>query len=717
MSITETTTPPTGKSRRRWTEIVVGVVGIIAYVNTPWNGFCDDGVPIVAQNAKVTQRGQWRTIWTTDYWSDAGDATPNRDLLYRPVALSSYRIVNALFGIRPVPHHILNMILHAAICIMVVRFSRCLGGSMVSSATAGVLFAVLPIHTAVLNNVVGRADLLASVFILLTLFCHRRALIESTRPTSVGWYILSAAAAFCAMASKENGIAVLALVPLFDAFLVYQRSAKGKKAWFTAATAGRVAYLLIPALLYGALRYSALDGSFHQAPALTKTVNVLVDAPAWQRAFGCIQLWGMYWYKTFWPRILCVNYSINAIRLATSLLDFYVILGIFVTSGLAGWSYAAWRRGDRRIAFASIAIVIAFFPTSNTLTLIQVFFAERIWYLPSIWVAILAGLMLERFLARGVTRAALALVIVAMIGRCWMRNAEWRDNGTLYAAAYRDHPDGVGTRHLLGHWLARTSKDGQGLRRAIELLNASLEIDPGFTDSQRSLGYAYLRYGDYQRAVRHLQIADMHVPHDPPTVDLLGIASRKLMEGQSQVLETLRARADSQPDDLNRELDYVRKLCEVGRVDRALERIKRREADFSGVARWQAEMAVIYVYLNDRDEAINRYEKCLELNPQDPQRRLELAMLLLERRTGDDIERAWSQVRRAEALAPGDPLVLAARAELTALGGDIGAAIKLYEQAVESMPNDSELRRKLQNRAKALGSDKTLGLDKAFGSD
>jgi len=136
----------------------------------------------------------------------------------------------------------------------------------------------------------------------------------------------------------------------------------------------------------------------------------------------------------------------------------------------------------------------------------------------------------------------------------------------------------------------------------------------------------------------------------------------------------------------------------------------RRCDDFDKVKRifadnvtWQTEYAVTLVYLNERDQAIERYRKCLELKPDDPQRGVELAMLLLERREGNDLEEAWRLAERASALAPGAPFVLACQAELLALRGELEAAVELYRKAVEALPPQSAARRVYEQRARTLG--------------
>jgi len=504
------------------------------------------------------------------------------------------------------------------------------------------------------------------------------------------------------MGSKEIGMSVVVLAVLFDGFWHHRfRETSGGRGWWTWRTPLRLAYLCIPLAVYLALRYQALGGRLYQQPPLTKTVNVLVDAPSWQHILGVLQCWGMYWAKTVWPAVLSVQYTINGIRLATSPVDPHVLIGAAAVIGLAVASVVAWRRGTRSVAFLSVAIVLSYLPTSNALVLIQVFFAERIWYLPSVWLAILAALAATPVLSAKHGRAWWVMFVVSvfgMTGRCWLRNAEWRDNGTLYAAAYRDQRDAVGPLHLYGQWLASHND----YERGVELLERAIEIDLGLTDAHRALGDAHRRAGNFEAAVRHLQIADYQVPGHPLTVALLSQVSRQLADGDDE-LKRLRRRIDDDPSDVDAEVALVRRLRDLGLVREALARLEKREGQFADHFAWQAEYAVTLVYRNNRDRAIERYRKCLDLAPDDAQLGVELAMLLLERRSGDDLDEAWRWAAHAFALAPGAPSVLACRAELLALRGDLSAAVELYEKAIQVLPPGSERRRIFEQRAKALG--------------
>ncbi|MCH8253238.1 MAG: hypothetical protein IID36_12370 [Planctomycetes bacterium] len=682
-------------------ELIAALVAVVCYVNVLSNEYTDDGLQVATLNPLVTAPGRWVDIWTTDYWFELKDVNPNRDLLYRPVALTSFRLVRAIAGGDPFPQLLVNVLIHALVAAMTVRLCRRLGGSKTASLAAGVCFAVLPIHVEVIANVVGRADMLAAIGLIGAALCHRRSMFASGGRLALGWRTLAAFCAFAAMGAKESGVGAVAAVCLLDAYWFSgSPDSNARPRWFSLRTCARLSYLILPVLAYFALRYHALGGELYQRPAVSKTVNVLVDAPTWQHALGVVQLWGMYWIKSAWPMVLSVNYSINSIRLATSPLEVEVLVGILVTVGLVVGSIAAWRRGARGAAFAALLIVVCYAPTANALMLIQVFFAERIWYLPSVGVAVLAGMAVGWAVQRRVWCAAAVLVGLAMAGRCWIRNVEWHDNGVLYASAYRDHPDAIGARLLYGDWLVSNGNVNEG----IELLIGAMEIDAGFTDAHRSLGRAYLLAGRHTDALHHLQIANMQIPGHARTVRALAEARKAVFQTLSAELDRLIEIADAAPDDVAAEIAVIQILRdELGRGEDVLARLGDREAHFAGHVAWQYEYAVSLQVFGRPDEAILRYRTCLELDEGNGKLLVELAGLLMNRARGDDLETAWDLAARAAELAPDAPNVLICQAELLALRGDLAEAVKVYRRAARAFEPGSKVRRTLDERIRALG--------------
>ncbi len=693
----------------RWplrAEFLCAAAAIACSLNVLSIGFCLDDVAVVQLSGRVSEPGQWGAIWTTDYWSGAGEEWPHRDLLYRPVAISSYRLVRTLCGADPWPQHLVNLLLHAVVSALVVRACRGLGGSERAALWAGLLFAVLPIHTEVIAGVVGRADLLATLGVVAAVLCHGRSLTINSGSGGMAWRVAGACAVFAAMGAKESGAGAALLVVLWDAVQHRRRATAGARgsaqpggSWWSWRTGQRLAYLALPVAAYLVLRYHALGGHLYQRPPLTKTVNVLVDAPAWQHLLGVFQLWGMYWVKTVWPAVLCIDYSINAVRLATSPLDLHVLTGLAATAAVLIAAVGAWRRRTFAVVLAVVAMSVSYAPTANAFILTQVFFAERIWYLPSVWVAILVGWLVAPYLGHPAWRTVAIVLVVGMAARCWVRNAEWRDNGTLYAAAYRDHGDSVQVLHLYGQWLVSHGEYDRG----VGLIERALDIDIGFTDAHRTLGLAHLGTGRLEAAVRHLQAADMQAPGHRSTAEALRRASQELSSRNAGELAELRRAAEAAPQDAEARLALVRKLRKVGRLNDALEALRSHDDRFSSDATWQREYAVTLLLRNDRDGAISRYRASLKLRPDDPNTIVELAMLLLERRAGDDLEEAWELSAKAMRLAPRGPLVLVCRAELSALRGDVKGAVALYREAIRALPANSDRRRVFEERAKALG--------------
>jgi tetratricopeptide (TPR) repeat protein len=669
----------------------VAAAAVLCFINILFNDFCYDAVPVVRDNPKVQQDGQWRAIWSTDYWSQMQSHWPHRDLLYRPVTVSLFRLTRFAFGPSPLPFHVISLGLHALCSVLVLRLVWRLSGSIPPALIAGLAFAVLPIHTEVVAGVVGQADLLATGGVVGAVLCHIRASVSLQRSRQTAWMMAAGASAFVAMGAKESGISVVAVVALLTA-LGIPKPAGPKEG--LARRLLRCGYIFVPLGAYLLLRYQALGGVLHQIPAPTKTVNVLVDAPAWQHTLGVLQAWGLYWAKTFLPRELCIEYAINAVRLATGVWQAHVLIGVAWVAGLAALAYRGLKRNRRDIVFLVGALVLAYLPTSNAIVLIQVFFAERIWYLPSVFVCALLGLAAGRRLDRKSWRVLGIALLVGMVARCWVRNLEWRNNGTLFAAAYQDHPQSVMARYLYGQWLAQNGREEQG----IALLEGAIQIDLGFTDAHRALGLAWLRLGHHENALQRLQIAQMQVPGDPITAAALADATAAAATRIRELEES------AGTGDAATQLASIRLLRDLGRGEQALRLLEERADRNPTNPEWAYETAVTLVTLNRRDDAIAAYRRVLDLKPI-PHAQAELAMLLIERRSGGDVDEASQWVDRALESRPDLGAFHAARGEVQALQGDLRGARDSFRKALSLTPRESGYYGQLRERMKALGFD------------
>src|SRR5581483_2818764 len=165
--------------KERW-PLIIAVLAVVCYANAVANGFVSDDAGIIRDNPLVhSVSGLWRA-WIHSYWPEVDKAGQYRQLV--------------------------NVLWHAALCVLLYRFLSVLlapTGALFGSAW----FAVHPVHVEAISMGVGRAEVMAAVFVLLAWMAHRER-----RPLATLWFAL-------ALASKESGIVFLGLAVLNDVLL------------------------------------------------------------------------------------------------------------------------------------------------------------------------------------------------------------------------------------------------------------------------------------------------------------------------------------------------------------------------------------------------------------------------------------------------------------------------------------------------------------------
>ena len=91
---------------------------VLVYVNSLWNGFAYDDNWIIQRNTRVHDLGNLAGIWLTPYWPSFGSELG----LYRPLTIFSYAIQWAISGGAPWLFHLVNILLHAGVCVLVFAF-------------------------------------------------------------------------------------------------------------------------------------------------------------------------------------------------------------------------------------------------------------------------------------------------------------------------------------------------------------------------------------------------------------------------------------------------------------------------------------------------------------------------------------------------------------------------------------------------------------------
>ncbi|PSP62039.1 hypothetical protein BRC77_11165 [Halobacteriales archaeon QH_8_64_26] len=145
-------------------------------------------------------------------------------LFYRPVANLSYAVDFALWGLDPFGYHLTDLLLHAIASALTFAFVRRVSKDILVGALAGCLFALHPITAEVVPTPARRHDVLATVFVLVSLLLFFRA-VARDRSRRGRWGLLagSVLSYLLAVGAKEIGVIAPPLVGAWFLLLAYDR--------------------------------------------------------------------------------------------------------------------------------------------------------------------------------------------------------------------------------------------------------------------------------------------------------------------------------------------------------------------------------------------------------------------------------------------------------------------------------------------------------------
>jgi tetratricopeptide (TPR) repeat protein len=458
--------PPGAPRPRHATALVLGAVALVAlvvYANALRNGYALDDDPIIWNNRVVHGLGDLHGLLLGPYWTESGE-------LYRPVTLVSFALGWALHGPSPAWMHALNVLLHAACSALVALLVLRLRGGRTAALLAGLLFAVHPVHVEAVANGVGRAEILATIFVLAGCLVYLGG-----SPRAPGRIAAVAALYFLALGSKEISVAFPALLLVLDAL-----RARGER-----KPARRILLDNLPLLAgltltlagYLALRVVATDGLVGTDPA-----PYLVHVSASQRVATAVRLWPEYLRLLLWPADLSAEWGPDTIRVV-GWSSPRVWFGAAVGVALAACAVLSWRR-NRWVAAAVGWLALAVLPVSNLIFPIGVLLSERSLYLPSVALAFLfpplvAAVRGERRESRTLGLAAAGVLLALAAARTWTRTPVWKSSNAVLYSMMEGHPELWWVEWNAGHILRVRGRYEEALpwfRKAMRKVNNNHEI-------------------------------------------------------------------------------------------------------------------------------------------------------------------------------------------------------------------------------------------------
>ena len=408
-------------------------LAVAAYVNSLPNGFAYDDQEIITNNPVVTTGDYPRAAlgpWWHTFREGAG--------LYRPLTALSFTLEWDIFGDAPLAFHGGNVLFHGVVSVLLFLLLLELG-SLPGALAGGALFAIHPLHTEAVANVVGRAEIYAAVFFLLACILYWKGrewfgISRAFRLLGIGLlYLLS-------LFSKEIGVTLPGVLLLLELVGPSLKGDHGSRA-VTRLWKEAPVFLLLPVVLlaYLGMRFLAIG-----------SVAGEVGAPVFQvvgvqaRILTAVALWGQYLRLLLFPLDLASDYD-PGILFPSEVVDLGVLVGALVLGGLVVVTLRTWRKAPL-IALGILWFGVCISPVSNLFFSTGVILAERTLYLPSVALSLVAAGLTAYVIgwaprARGVVLALAGIMGALLFVRTVVRNPSWMSTFVVLQTLNEEHPE------------------------------------------------------------------------------------------------------------------------------------------------------------------------------------------------------------------------------------------------------------------------------------
>jgi tetratricopeptide (TPR) repeat protein len=362
------------------------------------------------------------------------------------------------------------------------------GAPALALATAiALIWAVHPLQTESVTYISQRAESMAGLLLLLTLYCAMRS-AHSPRPAA--WSAAAVAACLVGMATKE----IMAVAPLL--VLLYDRSFLAGS--FAEAFRRRWRLYAALAATWTLLAWLLLDMSGRPG-----TGGFLSDVTPFQ--YACAQFGAVVGYmgQSFWPGELVFDYGEPAVLGAGEIVPYAVAVAVLLVA--AAVAMVRWKRWGFLGAWCFVILA----PTSSFFRLSQVR-AEHRMYLPLAAVVVFVvvgayqlGTVLLRPTDKSETAhlqwawvlaAVGAATVTAVLGYLtFQRNGDYRSEFSIWDDTVRKCPDNARARDGRGVALGIMGRPEEAMLD----FDASLRLRPNFAKTYNNRGNAHLMLNQF----------------------------------------------------------------------------------------------------------------------------------------------------------------------------------------------------------------------------
>jgi 4-amino-4-deoxy-L-arabinose transferase-like glycosyltransferase len=358
---------------------------------------------------------------------------------FRPLFILSYIIDSRIWHDRPFGFHLTNILLHAVNSFLVFKFGLRLFQNLKWAAksikaavgAAAVLFLLHPSHTEAVTWISGRADLLATLFCLATLWCYC-AYVDARRSA---YLLLGLAFGAMALLAKESAICLPFLILIIG---LYRSRGRRVLVEFGAFGVILIAFILLRTFFLGSIVGGYGTGQhLNFAPGWIR--DRLLEAVARSVLPALPATWSWFLFKPLQSPL-------------------FILIALGILGSLAGaivfrrrrYELSERKRQNRLLLVLVSLFLLALLPVINLRLSLYETWGERFLYLPTVFSFLLVGYLLIILIRN---RTIWMVLLVCALGlyswRLYAANRLWREAAQLTRSIKDDLAASASQKHLV----------------------------------------------------------------------------------------------------------------------------------------------------------------------------------------------------------------------------------------------------------------------------
>ncbi len=544
--------------------------------------------------------------------------TTTHEANWHPLTWLSHMLDCQVFGVKPGPQHLVNLLIHIANTLLLFMFLQGVTGAPWKSAFVAAFFALHPLHVESVAWIAERKDVLSTLFFFLTLLAYARY-VRQPVPSR---YLLALLVFAFGLLAKPMLVSLPFVLLLLDywplARFSLRQADRGRKAKDSGQSVpGRLLRVAFP-LTREKIPFFILSAVSSMVTYLVQRSGGAVKAaeifPLDIGIANAIHSYCAYLVKAAWPSGLSIFYP-------------------HPLTGYPGWSIALagafllcatclairWSGRFPYFVVGWLWYLITLVPVIGLVQIGWQAMADRYTYIPliGIFVIVVWGFsdpVMKLFSLRKLLPAVGIMLIFALSAATWFQVRHWRDTGSLFS-----HALAIDWNNFRAHESLATAMAKRGeYHQAIEHYSEAMRLRPEDTGIICNLGYTFYRVGNVDEALRQYEHALRLNPGDSLALRNMGLL--RCEQGRfDEALGFLQRAQPRRPDDIILLFGLGSTLTRLGRMQEASESYRIVVRMWPENAEARLALGTVLMDSGNLSDAASSFKTAIEIKPDYPE--------------------------------------------------------------------------------------------------